>query len=76
MSDTRAADILDRRRFLAAAGLAGTGAALSAISARAAEGGKPDPRIIEVQDWNRFLGDGVQSRPYGTPSKCDATFRG
>ena len=43
MSDRPAADILDRRRFLGAAGLAGTGAAFSAVSAFAGEAAKPDP---------------------------------
>ena len=62
MSDKPSAAILNRRRFLGAAGLAGTGAALSAVLAFAGEGGKPDPLITEVQDWNRYLGDGVQSR--------------
>ena len=71
MSDKPSADILNRRRFLGAAGLAGAGAALSAVPALAAEGGKPDPLITEVQDWNRYLGDGVQSRPYGAPSKFE-----
>ena len=71
MSNRSAADILDRRRFLGAAGLAGTGAALSAVSAFAGEAPRPDRLITEVQDWNRHLGDGVQSRPYGSPSKFE-----
>jgi sulfane dehydrogenase subunit SoxC len=28
-----------------------------------------DPLITEIQDWNRYLGDGVDARPYGTPSE-------
>ncbi|MEZ5832381.1 MAG: sulfite dehydrogenase [Dongiaceae bacterium] len=31
-----------------------------------------DPAIIEVQDWNRMLGDGVDARPYGSPSKFES----
>ncbi|MBZ8132011.1 sulfite dehydrogenase [Afifella sp. IM 167] len=56
------------RRGLLTAGLAMGGAALSARAASA--GG--DPAILEVQDWNRYLGDGVQARPYGTPSQFEA----
>lgn len=61
---------LGRRRFLGAAGLAGAGLAASALGARAASG-QPDPLITEVQDWNRYLGDGVQARPYGNPSSFE-----
>jgi sulfane dehydrogenase subunit SoxC len=57
---------LDRRRFLGAAG-----AALSAMPAMAGEGLKPDPKITEVQDWQRYLGDAVAKRPYGMPSKFE-----
>ncbi|WP_026379259.1 sulfite dehydrogenase [Afifella pfennigii] len=56
------------RRGLLTAGLAMGGAALSAPAARAAG----DPAILEVQDWNRYLGYGVQARPYGTPSEFEA----
>ena len=31
----------------------------------------PDPLITEIQDWNRYLGDGVDARPYGLPSKFE-----
>ena len=41
----------------------------SAGAARAAAG---DPLITEIQDWNRYLGDGVQARPYGTPSEFES----
>lgn len=57
-----------RRRFLSAAGLAGAAIATGGLGARAAA---PDPAITEVQDWNRYLGEGVQSRPYGTPSSFE-----
>ena len=70
MSDTSSADILSRRKFLGAASLAGAGVALGAKPAMA-EGAKPDPLITEVQDWNRYLGDGVQKTPYGMPSKFE-----
>jgi sulfane dehydrogenase subunit SoxC len=67
MSSDPKTEPLDRRRFLGAAGLAGAGLATSALPLRAQEA-KPDPLITEVQDWNRYLGEGVDKRPYGTPS--------
>eukprot|EP01035_Chromulina_nebulosa_P004992 gene4992-6776_t len=71
MSEKPSADLLNRRRFLGAAGLAGAGVALSSVPGAAGEAGKPDPLITDVPDWNRSLGDGVQSRPYGSPSKFE-----
>ena len=59
----------NRRKFLGAS-LAGAGVALSAKQALA-QTGKPDPLITDVQDWQRYLGDGVDKRPYGTPSKFE-----
>jgi sulfane dehydrogenase subunit SoxC len=55
-----------RRGFLAAAS---AGAAFAAGLGKAgAQGAKPDPLITDIQDWNRYLGDGVADRPYGKPS--------
>jgi sulfane dehydrogenase subunit SoxC len=71
MSDKSSAGILDRRRFLGGAGLAGAGVALGAVPSIASEAAKPDPLITEVQDWSRYLGDGVDKRPYGSPSKFE-----
>ena len=71
MSNKSSADILNRRRFLGAAGLVGAGVALSSMPVVASDAAKPDPLITEVQDWNRYLGEGVQSRPYGSPSKFE-----
>lgn len=31
-----------------------------------------DPLITEIQDWNRYMGDGVDANPYGSPSKFEA----
>src|SRR5215475_8779423 len=59
-----------RRRLLSAAGLAGAGLALPRAVA-AADAAKPDPVITEVQDWQRYLGDGIDKRPYGLPSKFE-----
>lgn len=69
MSSDQKTPPLDRRRFLGA-GLAGAGLAASALPLRAQEA-KPDPLITEVQDWNRYLGEGVDKRPYGTPSRFE-----
>ena len=59
---------VSRRRFLRGAGITGTGVMASALAAHAAAPGVPDPAITEVQDWARYLGDGVGVRPYGAPS--------
>ncbi len=32
----------------------------------------PDPLITEVQNWNRYLGEGVDARPYGSPSQFES----
>ncbi|WP_439604812.1 sulfite dehydrogenase [Shinella sp.] len=60
---------LGRRGFLKA-GLAG-GAAIAAASlpSRAAAN---DPAITELRDWNQFLGEGVDARPYGMPSQFES----
>jgi len=61
-----------RRRFLtgslAAAG-AGVATGMAAARPAAAAG---ESVITEVQDWNRYLGEGVVSQPYGTPSQYEA----
>src|SRR5665647_1415620 len=66
MSEKSPAGPLDRRNFLKSVSLAGVGAAAAATGACATE--TADKNITEVQDWNRFLGDGVQAHPYGSPS--------
>jgi sulfane dehydrogenase subunit SoxC len=71
MSKEPTAEVFNRRRFLGVAGLAGAGAVLPQLAAAAGEAPKPDPLITEVQDWNRHLGDGVDKRPYGAPSKYE-----
>ena len=58
-----------RRRFLGGAALAGAG--LVAAGPARAETAKPDPLITEVQDWNRYLGEGVDKHPYGVPSRFE-----
>jgi len=49
---------------LGGAGLAGT----AGIRAAQAAG---DPLITEIQDWNRYLGVGVDAAPYGMPSEFE-----
>jgi sulfane dehydrogenase subunit SoxC len=58
-----------RRAFLGA-GAAGATLALSGQNAFA-QAAKPDSNITEVQDWARYLGDGVQAKPYGVPSRFE-----
>lgn len=70
MREKSLADPVSRRSFLSAAGLAGAGIAMPR-SAAASDAAKPDPVITEVQDWQRYLGDGVDKRPYGSPSKFE-----
>jgi sulfane dehydrogenase subunit SoxC len=59
-----------RRRFLQA-GLAG-GAAVAGSLAAGRALAADDPAITEIQDWNRYSGDGVDAHPYGMPSKYEA----
>src|SRR5215813_3428986 len=55
-----------RRRFLRAAA---SGAVLTATPALA---GNPKNLPPNVPEWTRALGDGVATRPYGTPSRHEA----
>ncbi|WP_213683625.1 sulfite dehydrogenase [Roseicyclus sp.] len=59
-----------RRQFLAGAAVA-TGAAATGKLVHAQAAG-PDPLITELQPWQQYLGDGVDVRPYGVPSKHEA----
>lgn len=69
MTSSKTSPALSRRRFLGAATAAGAG--LAAAGSARAEAPKPDPLITDVQDWNRYLGEGVDKRPYGTPSRFE-----
>jgi sulfane dehydrogenase subunit SoxC len=69
MPAERPTDRITRRGLLSAAGLAGAGIALP--QSVLAQSAKPDPAITEVQDWQRHLGDGVDKRAYGSPSKFE-----
>ena len=59
------------RRSLLKAGLAVGGAAAIGGPGLAA-GGNPDNQAPNVPDWSRHLGEGVDARPYGKPSKFEA----
>lgn len=71
MSEQAPKDVLNRRGFLGAAGLLAAGAALPIGKAKAEAAAQPDPAITEVHDFNKLLGDGVDRRPYGMPSKYE-----
>jgi len=59
------------RRQLLTGGLAtGAGIAMAGL-ARAAGAPKGDPAITEIQEWNQYLGDGVDANPYGMPSSYE-----
>jgi len=63
----------ERRAILKAGlklgGLLGASMA-TATGARAAT--TADPLITEIQDWNRYMGDGVDANPYGLPSSFES----
>jgi sulfane dehydrogenase subunit SoxC len=62
-----------RRSLLRGTLAAGGAAAAGLLAGRArAAAPSPDPLITEVQDWNRYLGDGVDTAPYGLPSEFEA----
>ena len=70
MTDTPSKGKATRRGFLKA-GLTG-GVALAGVAAAGRASAAGEPLITEVQDWNRYPGDGVDARPYGTPSQFEA----
>lgn len=59
-----------RRGLLRGAALGGGALAAAGLSGRALAAG--DPAITEIQDWNRYLGAGVDAAPYGQPSAHEA----
>lgn len=73
-SESKVGDInlpdMGRRKIIAGAMGAGLGT-VAAGGAALASVPTPDPLITEVQDWNRYLGDGVDARPYGRPSSFE-----
>ncbi|HRK24215.1 MAG TPA: sulfite dehydrogenase [Beijerinckiaceae bacterium] len=71
MSDMKTAGPLSRRGLLRGAGLAGASVAAGAFAGPAGAA-EPEKVITEIQDWNRYLGPGVEAAPYGRPSKHEA----
>ena len=64
---------MNRRGFLKAGLTAGGAAAFGGAAFGGAAGAaESDPLITQVQDWNRYLGAGVQAAPYGVPSAHEA----
>lgn len=62
-----------RRKLVKGALTLGVGGGLGATGIKAlAQDQQPDPLITEIQDWNRYLGDGVDARPYGQPSRFES----
>ena len=59
-----------RRAFLKG-GIVGA-AAVATGGAVTGEARASDEAITEIQDWNRYPGDGVDARPYGKPSQFEA----
>lgn len=60
------------RRAILKGGLTLGGAALTGLAAsRTAVAQASDPKITELQDWNRYLGIGVDAAPYGVPSQFE-----
>ncbi len=57
-----------RRDFLRQSVAAGGALVAGSSVAAAAE---PDPAIVELQDWSRYLGDGVDANAYGVPSEYE-----
>jgi sulfane dehydrogenase subunit SoxC len=70
MNERSSNDRTASRRSFLKAGLAGGAAIAGSLAAgRAVAAG--DPLITEIQDWNRYPGDGVDARPYGMPSQFE-----
>jgi sulfane dehydrogenase subunit SoxC len=59
-----------RRQFLKAGLAGGVAAAAGSVAGSALAAG--EPVITEIQDWNRYSGDGVDAHPYGKPSQFES----
>ena len=67
----RGQGLASRRGFLKS-GLAIGGAAVAGMAGAGRASAASDPAITKVQDWNRYLGPGVDASPYGMPSKFES----
>ena len=63
---------INRRDWLKGGLKAGGALGVSLALPGVATASDPDPLITEIQDWNRYLGDGVDARPYGSPSQFES----
>ena len=63
---------LNRRDWLKGGLKAGGALGVSLALPGVATASDADPLITEIQDWNRYLGDGVDARPYGSPSQFES----
>ncbi|NIA69728.1 sulfite dehydrogenase [Pelagibius litoralis] len=63
--------VMGRRGFLSGAAAAGGAAAIGGLTGPAA-GANPENLPPNVPDWSRYLGEGVDARPYGVPSEYEA----
>ena len=68
-NDSKSVTVPSRRRFLTGAAALGAGAVVGSTAARAAN---PENLPPNVPDWSRYLGDGVDARPYGMPSEFES----
>ncbi|MEN3794373.1 sulfite dehydrogenase [Fulvimarina sp. MAC3] len=69
---TRGKGIAPSRRAILKGGLTFGGAALTGLAAaRSVAAEASDPKITELQDWNQYLGVGVDALPYGLPSQYE-----
>ncbi|MDJ0685753.1 MAG: sulfite dehydrogenase [Alphaproteobacteria bacterium] len=59
-----------RRAFLRGGSTLAVGA-LAGAATVPAHAAQPDPAITEIQEWNQYLGDGVDAFPYGAPSSFE-----
>lgn len=70
-NQSAAAPDTNRRNLLKHALTIGAGGALASSGFASASEPVPETLITEVQDWNRYLGDGVDAAPYGAPSRFE-----
>jgi sulfane dehydrogenase subunit SoxC len=61
-----------RRGFLSGAAAVGGTLATAGLIRPAAAQGDPENQPPNVADWSRYLGEGVDARPYGTPSEFES----
>ncbi len=59
-----------RRTFLRAGVASSVALGAGVLAGRGAQA-SGDPAILEPKDWSQYLGEGVDARPYGTPSSYE-----